>query len=118
MSTLRTNKKGVHVGIPWESMREYTLLTAPRMLTTGINQTEISILEGDYFTAYTRDDIPNGGTIYYRFVTPAQKFFGFRFIGFSTKLGDVDIYIYRNPTGVVLGSARRVGMQLEVVVLG
>lgn len=105
MSTLRTNENGVHVGIPWESFREYALLTAPRLLTTNITQTEISILEGDYYQAYTRDTLATGTSVYYQFVTPPSKFFGFRFTEFGSTLGDSEIYMFKNPTGVVTGSA-------------
>lgn len=105
MSTLRTNKGGIHIGTPWESFREYTLLTAPRMLTTNINQTEIAILEGDYYVSYTRDVVASSSSVYYRFVTPATKFFGFRFVGFSSTLGDSDVYFYKNATGITLSTA-------------
>jgi len=89
-------------------VREYQLLTAPRLLTTGITQTEISILEGDYYQAYTRDTLATGTSVYYQFVTPQSKFFGFRFTEFGSSLGDSELYMYKDPTGVVLGAAQTI----------
>ena len=105
MAQLTKNSGGVHIGIPFDMVREYQLLTAPRLLTTGITQTEISILEGDYYQAYTRDTLATGTSVYYQFVTPPTKFFGFRFTEFSSSLGDSEIYMYKDPTGVVTGAA-------------
>jgi len=105
VAQLTKNSGGVHIGIPFDMVREYQLLTAPRLLTTGITQTEISILEGDYYQAYTRDTLATGTSVYYQFVTPPSKFFGFRYTEFGSTLGDSEIYMYQNPTGVVTGAA-------------
>lgn len=52
--------------------RTYASLTKPRVLTTGLTQVEIAIIEGDFFIAHSDFTIPSGESHYIKFTAPPQ----------------------------------------------
>lgn len=56
--------------IPSDVVREYPSLPNARLLTTTLNQTEISIVEGDYFKTHKWITVPASGTVYVLFTAP------------------------------------------------
>lgn len=57
-------------GIPSGVVRDYKSLPSGRLLTTTLNQSEIAILEGDFFRSFRIVTIPSSGTYYAKFTAP------------------------------------------------
>lgn len=83
------------------TIRDYESLSQPRVLTTTLTQTEIAILEGDFFRAFQRFTLPSDGKIYVLFTSPdVDKVFGLRLREITSERGGVNYNIYNTFSGV------------------
>lgn len=88
-------------GIWGDALRTYDSLPAGRLLTTTLTQTEIAILEGDFFRAYRRYSIPSLSTVYIKFTPPTTRAFGLVGRDITPEFAGVKYYVFAGATGVV-----------------
>lgn len=86
------------------TIRDYESLSQPRVLTTTLTQTEVAILEGDFFRSFQRITLPSSGKSYVLFTSPdVDKVFGLRFREITSEKGGVNYNVYRTFSGVTEG---------------
>lgn len=91
-------------GIPSDVVRDYPSLPAGRLLTTTLNQTEISIVEGDYFKTHKWINVPALSSVYVLFTTPpASVLFALKSREIVSERSNVEYRTFVAFTGVVTG---------------
>ena len=89
-------------GIPSDVVREYNTLPAARMLTTGLTQIEVAILEGDFFRSFKVLTIPATSSVYMKFTAPpAGKAFGLVYREITPSLSGIWYRVYRGSVATV-----------------
>lgn len=90
-------------GIWQDVLRTYDSLPAGRLMTTGLTQAEIAILEGDFFRTFKYISIPALSTVYAKFTAPpAGSAFGLVQREFTPSLAGLRYNVYSGFTATVV----------------